>query len=69
MKTLHCEVSFATLIDGSAEKKAESPVQTSDSTMTRSNLDRLKPKLRVWTDLIAQPMPAIATPIALAATE
>ena len=57
------------LIDGSSESSEESPVQINESRMTRSNLDRLKPRLRVPSDLIIQPIPAIATPIELAATE
>jgi hypothetical protein len=57
------------LSDGSAERNDEIAVQTSDNKMTRSNLDRVNPRLRVASDRSTQPMPAIATPIALAATE
>ena len=57
------------LMAGSSETTDESTVQSSDNTMTRSNFERLRPRLLAATDLITQPMPAIATPIVLAATE
>ena len=56
-------------MDGSCERNEEKAVQTSDSKMTRSNRDRLNPRLLRRTDLMIQPMPAMATPITLAATE
>jgi hypothetical protein len=57
------------LIRGSSENIAEATLQTSDNKMTRSNCDRRKPRLPVLKVLSNQPIPASATPIALAATE
>ena len=57
------------LIRGSSESSAETTLQISDNRITRSNRDRLSPKLPVRITLINHPMPARATPIALAATE
>jgi len=54
---------------GSSESSDEIAVQSSDKMIIRSNFERRSPKFPVLTVLITQPIPAIATPMTLAATE
>ena len=49
------------LIRGSSESRAEATVQSSDSTMMRSNFERFSPRLRVVTVRTIHPNPATPT--------
>jgi hypothetical protein len=56
-------------MDGSVDKMADTKVQARTKRIIRSNLDLLRPVVRVATLLNNHPIIEIATPMVLAATE